>query len=100
MTGLTPNVPQLAPLRGKPPTDSWARAFAKSDPSRAKRYLEALAGFLGEAQDKDAWNYVAVRSPRTRELYRKCVIEFFEFLVVRHGRIVPPHEVTRQDAFE
>ncbi|NIR29328.1 MAG: tyrosine-type recombinase/integrase, partial [Gammaproteobacteria bacterium] len=32
--------------------------------------------------------------------YPEAVAEFFEFLVRYRGRVVPPHEVTRRDAFD
>lgn len=100
--GLEPNTPALAPLRGKEPLDSWVRAFSRRDPARAARYREALKLFLGEARGKSDWTEHAYvhRSPRTLRAYRFAVVEFFEFVARARGRVVPPHEVTRRDAFE
>lgn len=46
------------------------------------------------------WAPYIHKSPRTLEAYRFAVAEFFEFLARERRRIVPPHEVTRKDAFD
>lgn len=101
--GLQANTPALAPLRGKDPLSGWVNLFARRDPSRAERYREALALFLGHSGPKGSdwgqWAYVR-RSPSTLRAYRFAVVEFFEFLARFKGKVIAPHEVTRRDAFE
>lgn len=101
---LEPNRPELAPLRGKEPLEGWIKEFSRRDPSRAERYRYALSLFLGYPPpgDHDAgeWAPYAHKSPRTLKEYRFAVAEFFEFLARLKKRVVPPHEVTRRDAFD
>lgn len=103
---LTPNDPRLGPLRGKEPIEGWLGHFSKRDPERSRRYLFALHVFLGypppRGQTPDwASRYVASRSPNTLRAYRTAISEFWEFLRAWHqGKIVAPHEVSRQDAFD
>ncbi len=100
---LTPNTPELAPLRGKDPVSGWIRQFARRDPERSQRYLQALSIFLGyPGEGQPDWtrdHYAAVRSPTTRRAYQFALAEFFEWLARSHERIVAPHEVSREDAF-
>lgn len=100
---LQPNVPALAPLRGKDPLEGWIDAFAKADPGRAARYREALRLFLGYPGPESGadWTHHAYvhRSPKTLKEYRYAVTEFFEFLARYRGQLIAPHEVTRRDAF-
>jgi len=101
---LSANTADLAPLRGKDPLAGWVDAFSQKDPARAARYRYAVALFLGypEPSGRPDWakNYIAERSPQTLNKYRFAIAEFFEFLTRLRGRVVPPHEVTRRDAFE
>jgi integrase len=102
---LQRNSPALGPLRGKDPLRQWVSLFARRDPERAKRYEYALALFLGEEvkgkpPDWVDASYFAAKSPSTIRAYRFAVAEFFEFLAAARGRVVPPHEVTRKDAFD
>lgn len=93
------NHPALAPLRGKDAIDAWVTLFARRDPERARRYQDAIAVFLGTADPKAGWaGRVPGRSPNTQRAYAYALSEFFEFLQVWRGSIVPPHEVTRKDA--
>jgi integrase len=103
---LQQNTPALAPLRGKDPLRAWVTLFSRRDPDRAERYREALALFLGHPGPEGAtsgagWSGAYVhRSPKTLKEYRYAVVEFFEFLARYKQKVVPPHEVTRRDAFE
>lgn len=102
---LDRNRPELRPLKGGAPLESWIEDFANNDPARAERYRYALSLFLGYPEpsaSEPGWASHAYvkRSPRTLRAYRFAVIEFFEFLAKQRGRIVPPHEVTRRDAFD
>lgn len=101
---LLPNSPELRALRGKDPVQGWVSLFSRRDPDRAKRYQYALHLFLGYPDPgggRPAWasSYLR-RSPRTLREYRFAVAEFFEFIARWKGKVTPPHEVTRKDAFD
>lgn len=100
---LERNTRALRPLRGKDALKQWVSLFSRRDPDRAKRYEYAVALFLGEEKGpRPDWaeGYYAAKSPETVRAYRYAVAEFFEFLAALRGRVVPPHEVTRKDAFD
>lgn len=101
---LLPNSGELRALRGKDPLTGWVSLFSRRDPERAKRYQYALSLFLGYpapggARPEWASAYIG-RSPGTVREYRYAVAEFFEFIARWKKKIVPPHEVTRRDAFD
>lgn len=99
---LEPNVPQLRPFRDKDPLRSWVTQFSRRDPQRAARYLDALQQYLGfeiEGRGPAPHGPYSRMSPETRRLYAFALAEFFEFVARERGRLVPPHEVRRSDAY-
>lgn len=96
------NRPELALLRGKRSPanlEQWIEAFGEGDRDRGERYAAAAAALLGTSQEDDAFvSYMGALSPNTRRAYAYSITEFFEWLAAVHGHIVPPHNVTSQDA--
>lgn len=100
MAKLLPNRPELALLRGKRTPEAladWMRVFGGDDAVLTRRYTDAVGAFLGSASDELA-AYAGTLAPATRRAYAFAVTEFFEWLATARSRIVPPHEVLRQDA--
>jgi integrase len=103
-TALTKNRPELAIFRGKRDEASvkaWVDAFGNRD--EARRCLAALDAFFGQPSSSsgDTWqSYIGQRSPHTKIAYSRALSEFFEWLAVKYGRPVAPHQVLRSDAEE
>lgn len=99
---VTPNRSELARLRGKTTPQAladWTTAFGGGDTRLAARYDQVLVLLLGSPSDAgDFTTYVGTLSPGTRRQYGRQITEFFEWVAQKHGRVVPPHEVTRKDA--
>ena len=96
---LSPNRPELAVLRGKRRPDnieSWLRAFAEGDEARAQAWLTALRNWLGDGPEGE--RYLGGLSPATRRAYAFALAEFFEWLAVRHDRVMDPLRVAQADA--
>jgi integrase len=97
-----PNRSELAVLRGKTGTEAvsqWVQAFAEGDPEAAARYQAIVSRFTGQANAGSTYEpYMGGYSPGTRRTYAFALTEFFEWIATKHGRIVPPPQVTRKDA--
>lgn len=99
---MRPNHPALATLRGgSGDLEGWLALFSRSDPSRGRRYKEAVSVFLGSKAQPGSWGgAVGTRSANTQRAYAYALSEFFEFLARWRGRVIAPHEVTRKDALD
>lgn len=98
---MQPNRAELARLRGK--TDSqalalWVEHFGEGDPGLAARYAQVASSFLYGEEESGSVPYIGKLSPATRASYAYAITEFFEWAARKHGRVVPPHQVTRKDA--
>ena len=99
---LEANRKELALLRGKRTPETlalWVQSFGEGDPGLAARYDLAVSRFLGGSTDTEQWeSYLGKLSPNTRKAYAFALNEFFEWVAIKHGRVVPPHKVLREDA--
>lgn len=99
---LEANRKELALLRGKRTPETlalWVQSFGEGDPGLAARYDLAVSRFLGGSTDTEQWeSYLGKLSPNTRKAYAFALNEFFEWVAIKHGRVVPPHNVLREDA--
>jgi integrase len=98
-----PNRSELAVLRGKTGSQSlaqWTEAFAGGDQETARLYLSVLGRFTGRPEGRGAEHdaYMGAYSPTTRRVYSHALVEFFEWIASKYGRVVAPPQVTRKDA--
>lgn len=94
---LQPNRPEFAALRGKTGAEQvsvLAETFGAGDRSMAKRYLAVLGRLFGAGDNA----FGVGLSANTRQAYFYAIAEFFEWVARHRKRVVPPHEVTREDA--